>query len=238
MARKAPDRWRKRFGKPRYPIWQRLADRIAGIRDGKAGIPALHEAGNSALTPYHSILARQFDGAADHERLDMEIDTYTLRGQLNGLSSQIPEAKNEAESSSEQLRQLPATAPEELLKVRNAVELHLPEEVARTRRQREYDQKRTPIVTAESKAWRKLRQLQAERGRVAENIEKIRQIFATRARLHYDHAERRCHTYELHLLRRHPKRAELVTRLPLWRPQLPPWAQENRPDKGSADDEA
>jgi hypothetical protein len=236
MAREAPDRWREKPAKPlRYPLWQRLNDRIAGRRDGKSGIPASSDDEAPAVTPYHAALARQFNGAADKEHLNMEIETFDQAKQLDDLNNRIINAEQQRADARKRLEEMPATAPEEVLRVRNAVELHLPEEVGRTRRQREYDKKRQPLVDAEAEAERQAQRLRLEHGRLAAEVATTRRIFATRARLHYAHAERRCHTYERQLLRYHPNAAELNARLPLWRPQLPPWARDPDTEPGRED---
>jgi hypothetical protein len=65
-----------------------------------------------------------------------------------------------------------------------------------------------------------------ELARLTGAISARERLTRARVQLHHEHAQRRCRTYERHLVRRHPDGAALIPLLELGRPRLPAWINE------------
>ncbi|UOZ11337.1 hypothetical protein [Amycolatopsis sp. WQ 127309] len=210
----------------RYSLVARLADRRAGRQDGKSGFPALPADSEFAATPYHGVRQHHLNVFAARELLRQEEDIQPLVRRREELEGEIAGAEEEAADARTRLAAVPAVPAEAELIRRNAVESGVDDQLVRTRRQREHDRRRNPLVQAEQRAAEQTRALHVELARLQGAIVARKRLTLARIQLHHEHAQRRCRTYERHLVRRHPDGGALIPLLQLARPRLPGWIHE------------
>lgn len=139
------------------------------------------------------------------------------------LEGRLVDAEDMIAAAEKELEQIPLHPPEDVLHSRTVVEVGLPDELARTRRRREHDKQRKAFVDQRATGQRNLREVRGELTAVRARIEATTEIYRVRVRILHAHAERRCRTYERHLLRHHPAAARLAPLLRHQRPTLPDW---------------
>ncbi|MEV7042118.1 hypothetical protein [Amycolatopsis sp. NPDC051061] len=225
---KNPDRESEKLRRKalRYGPVARLADRRAGRQDGKSGFPALPVENEFAATPYHGVRQHHLNVFAARELLRQEEDIHPLVRRREELEGEIAGAEEKAADARARLAAVPAVPPEVELTRRNAVESGVDEQLVRTRRQREHDRRRNPLVQEEQRAAEQARALHVELARLLGAIVARKRLTTARIQLHHEHAQRRCRTYERHLVRRHPDGGALIPLLELGRPRLPSWVHE------------
>lgn len=230
MARKASTDWDT---KPHKPIFYgplaRLADRAAGRRDGKAGLPPLPAppvqapSQPQAVTPYLEIRHRHFLDRAEKERRHMLTDLAGTNQAVTAMRQQITGAHERIEEARKLLDGIPEIPPEEKLTSRNAVEQHADEALVRARRQREHDAKRDRVVAEERQAVEAARSLEVQEAQLKGAIAARERILESRVRQLHEHTLRRCGTYKRRLAHYHPDRASIIPYLDLALPALPGW---------------
>lgn len=230
MARMSAGTWDPR---PRKPIFYgpvaRLADRWAGRTDGKAGIPPVPEelpeppAPALGATPYLDVRVQHFHDRAEREHRHGIHALEASYIHLAELDRRITHARKLADELGKRLDEMPEQAPPDILKARNAVEQHVPDELIRTRRQREYTAGRNKLVAEERQARAALRDLEAERDRLAEATNLRHRIITSRVRQLHRHTLRRIGTYRRRLQRKHPGGPAVLPLLDLTMPDLPGW---------------
>ncbi|MGK3207302.1 hypothetical protein [Amycolatopsis sp. MEPSY49] len=204
----------------------RLADRRAGRQDGKSGFPALPVNDEFAATPYHGVRQHHLNVFAARELLRQEEEIHPLVRRRKELEGEITSAEEKVAEARARLAATPAVPSEEELTRRNAVESGVDEQLVRTRRQREHNGRRGPLVQEERRAVEQARSLHIELARLQGGIVARKRLTLARIQLHHEHAQRRCRTYERHLVRRHPDGGALIPLLALARPRLPAWVHE------------
>jgi hypothetical protein len=220
--------------KPHKPIYYglvaRLADRWAGAKDGRAGMPALPGAAAAAgspaaVTPYLEIRNRHFLDRSERERRHHEHDAADTCQQLQTVRQQIAAADAAVAEISKRLEELPAIPDATALASRNAVEQHADEALVRTRRQREHDAVRGKVVAQEREAVQAARLLRVEEARLAESVAARQRMLDCRVRQLHQHTLRRCGTYKRRLAHKHPDGTAVLPYLNLALPELPDWLQ-------------
>ncbi len=213
--------------KPRKPIFYgpfaRLADRWAGARDGRAGIPALPHETSAAITPYLEIRRRHFLDRAEGERRHHEHDVASLHHRLKALQARTAAADEAAAEAGKFLGEMPETPSETFLTTRNAVEQHADEALVRSRRRREHDTARGVRVADDRRARQAAAALRADEAQLGEEIAAKERMLACRVRQLHEHTLRRCGTYKRRLVHKHPDGTALIPCLDLALPSLPGW---------------
>jgi ABC transport system ATP-binding/permease protein len=239
MARKSSTTWDTKPHKPIiYGPVARLADWFAGRGDGKAAIPALPVGpaevidGQAGRTPYLEIRRRHFLDRSEREHRHMLSDLEPVRHQLAAVRRDIAGSEEKVAELRKRLDSIAPVPAEEVLASRNVVEQHIPDELVRARRQREYDARHAKVQADLEQAAAKLRGLRVEEAQLAGMIITREQILAARIRQLHEHTLRRCGTYTRHLVRKHPDGAALIPFLYLARPGLPDWFQHRTKDAG------
>ena len=153
----------------------------------------------------------------------MQSDLASTYQRLSSLDQEIAEAEERAVEARKQLDDMPVQPAEHDLVKRNAVEQHADEALIRTRRQREHDQHRAPLITKDQQAAEAVRALRIQRAQVIGLISARRRILEGRVRQLHEHTWRRSRTYQRHLVRRHPDGQALLPYLDLAMPSLPDW---------------
>ncbi len=211
----------------------RVADRWAGITDGRAGQPAMPSDLATApplrggATPYLEVLNRHFLDRAERERLQADIDIAPISERLRLVCAKAAAADEKVTEIRKRLDAFPEAPDDTVLTRRNVLEQDADELLVRTRRQREYTAIRARIVAEEQLAVDDARGLCIEEGRLAEAIAARERIAATRVRRLHEHTRRRCATYQRRLVHKHPKGPAVIPVLELALPSLPPWVQGN-----------
>jgi hypothetical protein len=207
----------------RYGVFARLGDRWHATRDGKLGLPTVGT--EAPLTPTFEVLRQTYEDRQHHERKLIRSDTAKLRGQESALIARIHEAGQEAIEIDKRLEAMPEHLSPAEMEQRNGGEANTDPAVVRTRRIREHEGRRKPLLSA---AWRLRQQLQELRIELGQTRRSIRNREVTGAlevaRLHA-HTMRRIAAYERRLVRVHPAGTELVSQLALHHPRLPDWVR-------------
>lgn len=242
MTQKSPTTWDIKPHKAiRYTPVAWFIDRRAGRRDGDAAIPDLPAAPAetadppAATTPFIEVRRRHFLDRSEGERRDMLTDLEPVRRQLAAVRQEIAGTKEKADELRQGLSAIPEKLDKDALNRRNAVEQHIPDELVRTRRQREHDARRGKVQSELDQVLAKLRGLRIEEARLARMIITREQIRDTRVRQLHEHTLRRCGTYKHHLVRKHPDGPALIPFLDLALPTLPDWLPRHDPAAGAAD---
>jgi hypothetical protein len=217
-----------------------LIDRRAGRGDGDAAIPDL-PAGpaetaepGSATTPFIEIRRRHFLDRSEREHRHMLNDLEPVHRQLATVRQGIAGGEDEVGELRKRLSAIPEQLGEAALTRRNVVEQHIPDELVRSRREREHEARRAKVQAELDQAAARLRGLRGEDARLARMITNREQLLATRVRQLHEHTLRRCGTYKHHLVRKHPDGQALIPFLNLALPILPDWLPRHDPDTGSA----
>lgn len=230
MAHKASTSWDT---KPHKPIFYgplaRLSDRMAGRKDGRAGLPPLPTTPVAephhprAVTPYLEIRNRHFLDRAERERRHMLTDLADTNQALTAMRQQIAGAQERIDEVRKVLDGIPEVAPVEQLTSRNAVEQHAEEALVRARRQREHNARRDQVVAEEKQAVAAARALEVQEAQLEGAIAARERILESRVRQLHEHTRRRCGTYKRRLAHHHPDREAIIPYLDLALPALPGW---------------
>ncbi len=226
-------RWHWRFRTAPQPLFYgllaRLSDRQAGIKDGRAGLPAVTVGTADALdvgqgvTPYLEMHTRRYRDRAERARRHAVEDTVELRQSQQVLLADIAAGDARVADIRKMLDGVPATPDEAALTRRNALEQAAHDALVRDRRQREHEAARARLVTDEQHAVERVRALRVEEARVAQLIASREQILDCRVRQLHQHTLRRCATYMRLLVRKHPDGPAVIPLLDLGFPTLPEW---------------
>lgn len=216
-----------------YGICARLADRWAGRRDGRAGVPAAVGAADhpaDGVSPYQAALARKFLDGAERERLAADIRTAASREQLEAIRGALAAATSAWEAAVARLGETPESAPADELRRRGVLEKDADDALVATRRRREWTRRREPLVAEARRTASDVQLHRVREATVAGTIAVQERIAATRVRRLREHTLRRCSTYERQLVLHHPDGASLLPLVHRGRPALPAWARD--PDAG------
>ncbi len=221
-----------------YTLIEWFIDRHTGRGDGDAAIPDLpadpaetaHP--RAATTPFIEVRRRQFLDSSEREHRQMLSDLESVQRQVAAVRQDIAGLEEKVAELRQHLNGIPAKPDEAALAQRNAVELHIPEELVHARRQREHDAQRTKVINELEQAAAKLRGMRVEEVRLTMMITTREQILITRVRQLYEHTLRRCATYRHHLVRKHPDGNALIPFLDLALPTLPDWLPLHNPGTG------
>lgn len=241
MTQKSPTTWDIKPHKAiRYTPVAWFIDRRAGRRDGDAAIPDPPAAAETAdppaaTTPFIEVRRRHFLDRSEREHRYALTDLEPVRRQLAAVRQEIAGTEEKADELRKRLSAIPEKLGEDALNLRNAVEQHIPDELVRTRRQREHDARRGRVQAELDQVLAKLRGLRVEEARLARMIITREQILVTRVRQLHEHTLRRCATYKHHLVRKHPDGPALIPFLDLALPILPDWLPLRDPAAGAAD---
>lgn len=180
-----------------YRPWLRLADALAGRRDGRRSL-AGHLAGHRLEPDQTSWLRRNTNHF--HERVHAEAVRYhalalDLHQEADRLNGQIKDTKRALAAARAALGELP-TSPAEPT-ARRVTETHTPTQVVTTRRAREHQSNvlapaRARVTTAENT----LEDLRTQRRTVRARLAALDQVHARRTARLEEHHARRGHTYE------------------------------------------
>lgn len=210
----------------------RLADRWAGVRDGRAGIPALTPAAvptpqkPDGVTPYLDIQARRFLDRAEGERQRMTGALSAPRQRLEAVRGDKAAAEEKAAEIRKRLDGMAGMPDQITLARRNAVEQHAHEALVRDRRQREHEAARGRLLAEQQHALDAVRGLYAEEAGLAELIACGERVLSVRVRRLHQHTLRRCGTYKRSLVHKHPDGTAVISLLDLGQPILPDWLGE------------
>lgn len=235
MAVATSDRATRRWvSRPRRPIlygpFARFADWLAATRDARAGLPD-PDLGDKVGSPRLEFLDRRARDAEELELLHYSRDTAASVHTLGSLSGVADGARERLADALAELDTMPEHPAEDDLAVRRAGEGRRGTDatVVRTRRMREHQAKRAPMVA----------RVRQERERLASLTEQIAgaqaqadlrfQVAQTRARRIHEHAARRKAAYAARLLRKHPKGAQLNTVLDMGSLEPPSWVYGDPP---------
>lgn len=230
MTRKSSTAWDTKPHKPIFygPI-ARIADRWAGRRDGKAGIPPLPAEPveptdpQIGITPYLEIRKRHFLDRAERERRHMLSDldqTYRQRAELH---QKIVGTDDRAADLLKNLEALPEDPPTEVVEDRNVLEQNAHPALVSARRRREYDARRQAVLDEHQNAVANARALRVTEAQLDETVAVRERILAGRVRQLHEHTQRRCGTYRRALVHKHPDGVAVMPFLDLALPALPGW---------------
>jgi hypothetical protein len=217
----------------RYTPVAWFIDRHAGRRDGDAAIPDLPAETaelTAATTPFIEVRRRHFRDTSEREHRHMLNDLEPVHRRLAEVRQDIQDTEEKAAEIRTRLEAIPEKPDEAALTRRNTVEQHIPDELVRTRRQREHDGRRGKVQAELDQVLAKLRGLRVEEARLTRMIITREMILAARVRQLHEHTLRRCGTYKHHLVRKHPDGPALIPFLDLALPALPDWLPRHDPD--------
>jgi hypothetical protein len=212
-----------------YSFPARLADRRAGVRDGRSGIPVVALAasrspeGPGGVTPYIEGLNRQYRDRVEKARRHLVADTSGLRQREQALAAQIAVADEHVVGVRKALDGTPVTPDEAVLSRRNAVEQEAHEALVRDRRLREHSAARARLLAAEQAAVSSVAALRIEAALIKQLISSHEQILDCRVRQLHQHVLRRAATYKRFLVHKHPDGPAVIPQLDLGFPALPEW---------------
>lgn len=223
--------WRRRPERPIfYGVCARFSDWRAAVKDRRAGIPAVpaltDEADPSALwTPTTSRHLHRFEGAAERERLQFEIETVGLSQTAEQLRAALDAATEGLRRAVADLEAIPVELDATALARRHSGEAATSESVVAGRRARTHSAVRDAQVAKVEQLTQRIESLQVQLRTTRQNIRSRHSIAAARVRRHHAHSCLRVDHYHRALVRKHPDRDRLLPQLQLGRPALPNWAQ-------------
>jgi len=214
-----------------YGPFAQLADRLAGRKDGKRGIPPLPAELDGDLDPsvgatqYLRTLHERLGSRSEKERHRLDHKLEPHRQQLAAIDQQIHDVEDRLERLQKRLDEMPERAPEEVLADRNPAEHYASDEVTRTRRQREYTAERNKVVAEERQASDGKRALCLQRAEIASAISGRNRTLARWVRHLHRFTLRRAATYRWSLQRHHPAGTDhrFARLLDPVEPTLPDW---------------
>ena len=209
-------------GHPPYTPGRRFADWHRARADGRAGLPGL-EPGRPPGTPTLEELAQDFLARSHRERLRLDVELAPLLESEAGLVARIEQTELAAGRAEERLGDWPVLLAEDQLALRRGGESGTAEDVVRSRRAREYDALRRPLVDEVERLRRSVAAGYEELARVRAAVRAREIVGATRVRRLHAQAMRRISAYERHLVRHHPAGDRVGPLLAAQHPRIPGW---------------
>jgi hypothetical protein len=209
-------------GHPPYTPGRRFADWHRARADGRAGLPGL-EPGRPPGTPTLEELAQDFLARSHRERLRLDVELAPLLESEAGLVARIEQTELAAGRAEERLGDWPALLADDQLALRRGGESGTADDVVRSRRAREYDALRRPLVDEVERLRRSVAAGYEELARIRAAVRAREIVGATRVRRLHAQAMRRISAYERHLVRHHPAGDRVGPLLAAQHPRIPGW---------------
>jgi hypothetical protein len=209
-------------GLPPYTPARRFADWHRARADGRAGLPGL-EPGRPPGTPTLEELAQDFLARSHRERLRLDVELAPLLESEAGLVARIEQHELAAGRAEERLAGWPVLLADDQLALRRGGEARTADDVVRSRRAREYDAMRRPLVEEIERLRRSTAAAHEELARVRAAVRAREIVGATRVRRLHAQAMRRISAYERHLVRHHPAGDRVGPVLAAQHPRIPGW---------------
>jgi hypothetical protein len=209
-------------GAPPYTPARRFADWHRARADGRAGLPGL-EPGRPPGTPTLEELAQDFLARSHRERLRLDVELAPLLESEAGLVARIEQTELAAGRAQERLAGWPVLLGDDQLGLRRGGESGTADDVVRSRRAREYDALRRPLVEELERLRRTAAAAYEELARLRAAVRAREIVGATRVRRLHAQAMRRISAYERHLVRHHPAGDRVGPLLAAQHPRIPGW---------------
>jgi hypothetical protein len=209
-------------GHPPYTPARRFADWHRARADGRAGLPGL-EPGRPPGTPTLEELAQDFLARSHRERLRLDVELAPLLESEAGLVARIEQIELAAGRAEERLDAWPVLLADDQLTLRRGGESRTADDVVRSRRAREYEALRRPLVEELERLRRSAAAAYEELARVRAAVRAREIVGATRVRRLHAQAMRRISAYERHLVRHHPAGDRVGPLLAAQHPRIPGW---------------
>jgi hypothetical protein len=209
-------------GHPPYTPGRRFADWHRARADGRAGLPGL-EPGRPPGTPTLEELAQDFLARSHRERLRLDVELAPLLESEAGLVARIEQTELAAGRAEERVGDWPVLLADDQLALRRGGESGTADDVVRSRRAREYDAMRRPLVDEVERLRRSVATAHEELARVRAAVRAREIVGATRVRRLHAQAMRRISAYERHLVRHHPAGDRVGPLLAAQHPRIPGW---------------
>ena len=209
-------------GAPPYTPARRFADWHRARADGRAGLPGL-EAGRPPGTPTLEELAQDFLARSHRERLRLDVELAPLLESEAGLVARIEQIGLATDRAEERLAGWPVLLADDQLALRRGGESGTADDVVRSRRAREYDALRRPVVEELDRLRRTAAAAHEELARIRAAVRAREIVGATRVRRLHAQAMRRISAYERHLVRHHPAGDRVGPLLAAQHPRIPGW---------------
>ncbi|MGY1829073.1 hypothetical protein ACI8AA_01445 [Geodermatophilus sp. SYSU D01180] len=218
----------------RYWTHIRVADWLAGRRDGRRGLPEREE----TTQWQHRVAAQSREGCQSVRRM-VDRHSAPLVKQLYGLQAELEQADEDLEDLTERLGAIPAEPSAEALAVRGPAEAQDPEAVIAARARRRHAATREAARAAQRAAVQRRRALAVQADQVRADLDALHALGCTQAHRIVEHHQRRTHVYLRALIRRHPDRSRVVDLFdrhpltpPAWATRPSPWTTERHPLPG------
>ncbi len=209
-------------GHPPYTPARRFADWHRARADGRAGLPGL-EPGRPPGTPTLEELAQDFLARSHRERLRLDVELAPLLESEAALVARIEQTGLAAGRAEERLAGWPVLLGDDQLGLRRGGEARTADDVVRSRRAREYEAMRRPLVEEVERLRRTAAAAHEELARVRAAVRAREIVGATRVRRLHAQAMRRISAYERHLVRHHPAGDRVGPLLAAQHPRIPGW---------------
>ncbi|GLZ48495.1 hypothetical protein Acsp06_46800 [Actinomycetospora sp. NBRC 106375] len=207
---------------PPYSALARARDWWQARTDARAGLPSLEPGrpvGTPALEEYH----QDFLARSHRERVRLDVEVAPLAQSRAALAARLPAAEHDLVRVRARLDAIPVLLEDGQLVVRRGGEADTPDDVVASRRAREHEATRRPLVDEAGRLHAQLTQMRVEYARLGSTIRACEVVGATRVRRLHAQVMRRISAYERHLVRRHPAGDRIGPALAAQHPVVPDW---------------